>query len=452
MNGHGTARHLLISGGIGCLFWLLGKVLYGTLTQELWQPLGIGIYFALFGVVIGIGYRILSVMRGDHFWLRRKQSDQLREDLRMYFLWLLILTVVTVGLEFLYELGVSKIAEPTSYIFLIDDSGSMEGNDPENKRASAISEIMAGQEVGFPYAVYKFTDESTCLKELSPYSAGDHFEFLSYGGTNIIWSLKTVVQEILQNRSAAGENVRILLLSDGDDNYFALGKRKVIRDCVDNGISVSTISFGSLTGNRLLRSLAESTGGVYIHSVDAVDLQADMTSAVTMSSARNLISERYMIRLNWLYTILRILFLTVMGVIWSMMKLFAYCGRDTDGILPLSLLLCVLGAVLTEVLFALQSNGEFVRLLLCILWSLVPGHFESPGKTTPSTSVPPPPPAPPAPDFTSVSGIGSGSMPNAGDSWKITGLEGKTPQNPFGSQLTDSGSNPFQQSHTLRKD
>lgn len=451
MNGHGTARHLLISGGIGCLFWLLGNVLYGTLTQELWQPLGIGIYFALFGAVIGIGYRILSVIRGDHSWLRRKQPDQLREDLRMYFLWLLLLTVVTVGLEFLYEVGVSGTSQPTSYIFLIDDSGSMEGNDPENKRVSAIHEIMAGQEEGFPYAVYKFTDESTCLKALSPYSAGDRFEFISDGGTNIIGSLRTVVQEILQNRSAAGENVRILLLSDGDDNYFALGKRKVIRDCVDNGISVSTISFGNLTGNRLLRSLAEGTGGVYIHSADAVDLQADMTSAVTLSSARNLISERYMIRLNWLYTILRILFLTVMGATWSMMKLFAYCGRDTDGILPLSLLLCVLGAVLTEVLFALQVNGAFVRLLLCILWSLVPGQFES--KTTPSTPAPPPPPAaPPAPDFTSVSGIGSGSMPDAGNSGKMTGLEGKTPQTPFGSQLSDSGSNPFQQSHSLRKD
>ena len=199
-------------------------------------------------------------------------------------------------------------------------------------------------------------------------------------------------------------------------------------------------------------TLAEGTGGVYIHSVDATDLQMMMTSAVTLSSSRNLISERYMVKLDWLYAVLRILFLSVMGIIWSVMKLFAYCGRDTSGILPLSLLLCVLGAVLTEVLFALQINAGFVQLILCILWSLVPGQFESikAAESTPpvqSQELPPPP----MPDLPSISGGGVGFPINNHHAGNIQGLETKTQQNPFGKQLSDSDSKPSTQKHTLRK-
>lgn len=47
-------------------------------------------------------------------------------------------------LEYLYELNPKqKIIEPTSYIFVIDESGSMSGNDPEGLRYDAVSDLGA---------------------------------------------------------------------------------------------------------------------------------------------------------------------------------------------------------------------------------------------------------------------------------------------------------------------
>ena len=62
----------------------------------------------------------------------------------------LIATIAFVGVsalfEFLYELGGDKPkqhqASELQYVFLIDDSGSMDGNDPDDRRYDAVEAIV----------------------------------------------------------------------------------------------------------------------------------------------------------------------------------------------------------------------------------------------------------------------------------------------------------------------
>ncbi|MCC8014815.1 MAG: VWA domain-containing protein, partial [Eubacterium sp.] len=182
--------------------------------------------------------------------------------------------------------------------FLIDDSGSMSGNDPNCERATAIKKIMENKDVNFPYSVYRFTDESQLLKEMGPYSQDDSYQFDSNGSTNIIGSINTVLDEIIANKSM-DDSPRIMLVSDGSSS--SLGANSVIDRCNDNGISISSISFGNFFGNSLLNKLATRTGGVYVEVENIDNLYNEMQTAITSNASRNLVSERFMLSLNWLY-------------------------------------------------------------------------------------------------------------------------------------------------------
>ena len=364
-------KHLFFTAGIGVVFWIIGEILYSPITLYLWQPLGIAVYFAVFGLILFIGYFVLSCIRGDYFYLKHENPRNISENIRMSFLLLAVIFALTIGLEFLYELGIQEISEPTSYVFVIDDSGSMSENDPQNERVSAIRKIMEKQSPDFPYAVYRFTDTCTKLKDMAPYRSGDSYEFYSEGNTNILGALEVVLSEL---KNYDGEIPRILLLSDGSSS--SVGKNLIIDECRENSVSISSISFGNRFTNHLLSDLAKKTGGVYINAADSDELYQQMETAILTSAERNLLSERYTPHLNALYAVLRIVFLTLIGFVWSLFKIFAFCGKGLSGKLPFSIVLCTVGSVLTETLFALSVSGELVRLFFCILWALMPGKFE----------------------------------------------------------------------------
>ena len=272
-------KHILYSGIIGVVFWLVGEALYNFLTKDLWQPLGIALYFCIFGILMIVGMFLLAVFRGDYNKALNKGINPITNNFAPLVLLMVVFFICTGFLEFLYELGgTSVIKEPTSYVFLIDDSGSMSGNDPNCERATAIKKIMEKQDGDFPYSVYSFTSGSKKLKELGPYSQEDNYQFSSNGGTDIIGSLDSVLNEIIAD-SAYGESPRIMLVSDGSSS--SSGIKGVITKCNDNSVSISSISFGDIFGNALLNKLASRTGGVYV-AVDNVDeLYNEMQMAIT---------------------------------------------------------------------------------------------------------------------------------------------------------------------------
>ena len=87
--------------------------------------------------------------------------------LKYFSLSIVIIFFLSMLLEYLYELNPNqKITEPTSYIFVIDESASMSSNDPNGLRYNAISEIMNSPENTLPYMVYAFSSESIILRDM----------------------------------------------------------------------------------------------------------------------------------------------------------------------------------------------------------------------------------------------------------------------------------------------
>ncbi|MCC8014814.1 MAG: hypothetical protein LIO87_06425 [Eubacterium sp.] len=111
-------KHMLYSGVIGIIFWVVGEVMYDLLTNKIWQPLGIATYFCIFAIIMIIGMYLLAIFRGDYNKAIDKGAKPISDNLGTIFL-LIIVFFLSAGIfEFLYELGgKSIINEPTSYVF-----------------------------------------------------------------------------------------------------------------------------------------------------------------------------------------------------------------------------------------------------------------------------------------------------------------------------------------------
>ncbi|MBR3141796.1 MAG: VWA domain-containing protein [Clostridiales bacterium] len=404
--------YIFITVVIGIICFIVTELFYNAATGNMWRPLSIGLYFLIFGILYYIAYFLINSFSGtlnsggrrggssasaktaNRTSSRRKtQTNRVtrstgtrrggREGSSSSEILtpILIVAGVAVGFfavsmlfEFLYELGKQKSVEPSSYIFVIDDSGSMASTDPQDKRVKAISDIMADADPDMEYAVYSFTSVLTMLKDMSPWSPSDSYAFSSWGNTDIIGALSGVLDDLESGRIDGGDHPRILLLSDGQSSSF--GKSNIVERCRKNGASISTVSFPD--SNSLLRYLAEKTGGIYIDSNDTIKLGKIMEEAVTFSSSRDLLSYRFMSQSNGLYAFLRILFLVILGIIWSGFKYVISSSTESDipslVVFIVSAVLCVIAAVFMEV--SSQAYSSITpRFLFVLLWAISFGQL-----------------------------------------------------------------------------
>ena len=344
----------------GVIYYFIGEFIVRTYFNNIWNPLAVAIYVVLFGVLLvpvllligrGTGYSDGGVGR---FFVRTG-------------LLLILLFAATVLLEFLYELGGGfSIYEPTSYIFVIDDSSSMLSNDPDYKRGGAILEIMENETV--PYAVYIFSDDASLIRSMAPYQDEEKLPLTSSGeATNILGSLHTVYTQISDRIIDGGARPKVLLLSDG--NSSKEGLQHVASEYNEIGVSISTVGFGSVD-DRLMTDLAESTGGVYVKCENLGELRQGIEKSITSFSFRTLLTPRRNVKNDFIYMLLRILFLTIIGVIIAFIKMCgAFESADSVFVLFMSSVQGMLAAVLCE--FLVDPLGSVSRLLVVLLWAFM---------------------------------------------------------------------------------
>ena len=356
----------------GLIFWLIGEMLFSSLTEKFFTPLGIAIYFLLFGIILFIVLSVIGFFQRDQH--NKNNARNTGEALRLAVFFLVIMFVFSGVFEFLYELGDDSVPEPTSYVFLIDDSGSMSGNDPSNMRPSAISQIMK-QRNDLPYAVYKFCENAELIKGMGVYSPDDisKLEFMSNGGTDVLHSVEKIVADFTQGvLSGGGQYPRIILFSDGASSSW--GMRSIAKECISNGISICSVGFGSCDEGYLKR-IANMTGGVYVYCDDASKIGTSMMQAASENLSRNLLSVRVVLNNDGLYCFLRILFLSLLGIIWALIKRSS-TQNLADGSKNYTLiyfLICVVGALVVEFASNFLSIS-LVRLIFCLLWAIAFGE------------------------------------------------------------------------------
>ncbi len=386
MRKWGTALHILITAGVGVLFFIIGELLFPILTELIWAPLGIALYFALFaGVIYGFMF-LLNKKRGDYQgWHNKNLGEVVSGAFKKGAIAIAVIFLASGIFEFVYELDFSSFSmgDASSYVFVIDDSASMLGSDPDMKRVDAINNIMEDEDSDFEFAIYRFHSDAARIREMAPYQKGEQFAFNSDGSsTNISAALRLAVDDIISGDLKAGNAPRILLLSDGAGNYS--GIEEIIDDCIDNNIAISTISFGFY--DQTLEAIAQRTNGMYAEVSDVDRLSDEMGKVITFSNSDNLLSDRWGLSNDWIYMIMRIVFLVIIGLGFSWLKQKCYCSAYDHGyqdkVFLVSAILCSVGAILVEVLFKVnlfryELYEHVIRLIFCILWAICPGFFVS---------------------------------------------------------------------------
>lgn len=347
----------LIVGAVGCL---ISGILYMLVKEVLWSPLAVGISFLAFSAVFILGMLLVGMMNGNLSYHVARFHDG--GSIAAALVLILVLSlVVGILFEFLYEINFSSqediYQEPTSYIFLIDDSGSMDSNDPEGLRYKAISEIISEKDGEFPYAVYSFSDGLSEERALAPVNAGNNEfnTFETYGGTMMKTALSKLYDQYKQDsQNLLGAAPKFLLLSDGyaQDIGFFSSIDSVLKSYKKSKMAISTVGFGA-PDDELMQQIADETGGIYINVDDISQLEDAMEVAITTNAedtaVRTLYTYRNVPNLSWLYGILRILFLSILGILISVSSLFTTGrGEDSEMILVSSIITGIAAAVLME--------------------------------------------------------------------------------------------------------
>lgn len=386
-----SIRHInkivaLISMIIGGISWPVCRHIYTAYHSSLSGPLMIGVLFAILFAVIFIAVLTGSLLTGSFDMDSMFYRDA--GGMILYFVCgAAAVFLLSMLMEYLYEISPSfKEIEPTSYVFVIDESGSMGGNDRTGLRYEAISEIMEKEANNFPYMVYTFSNDSEIVREMAPASKTDEeIPITCEGDTSIRGTILRILQDYKEGVWDGGENPKIIFLTDGYatdlDNGFLWFKGNVreFNEALDEysslGINISTVGLG-FVDRQLMTKIAETTGGIFVNVQNAADLAEAMKTAAASYSERDLLSIRYMRQMDAIYGLLRILFLTIIGAVIGSLVLLAYMEDSSIPLLIFSSLICsFFGSLLFETGLKVGVFQSILWLILWVLFSLTLGYF-----------------------------------------------------------------------------
>lgn len=371
-------RVAVISALFGGIVWVFCQYLYSVyklkLVGFLLIPALCSILFAVLFVSVWAG----SVVTGSFDGYSSFYSGW-KSMFKHFITGVVAVFFLTMLLEYVYELEPKqKIIEPSSYIFVIDESGSMGENDPNGLRYDAIREIMAESDNTLPYMIYSFSSEPKVLRDMRTVLSDEpDLPITCEGTTAIRETTLRILQDYKEKRWNGGDNPKIIFLTDGYatdlDNGFLWFKGNVpefnaaLKEYSDLGINISTVGLGSVD-KELMRKMAETTGGVFISVDQATDLTTAMKTAATSYSVRDLLAVRYMKHMNGLFGFLRIIFLSLIGILIGGLLSLAYMDNKS---IPLILANSAVGSVIGSVLLELGvQGGVYQSILWLLLWIL----------------------------------------------------------------------------------
>ncbi len=359
----------------GVIFGILGNVLFNKIISSLPSVLVVGIYFAVCTVVL-----ILFLFIGNGIETRYTNGAYVAAA----FVLCVVLFFVTMAFEFIYEFDREDLQEiNNNYVFMIDNSGSMESNDPNYKRYEILNQIISELPYDAKIGVFTYASDVKRIGKMGT-PAGtfkiDDSAKVNDGNTYMLTCADTVADEIIKS----GENYNIINLTDGIPSdarskfYITKSKayKNALKKCEEHGIKISSVGFGNPDSDFLIK-LADSTGGIYMEVNSTEDLYSSLNNAISATDnsefTRTLISVRQGLKSNSiLYAFLRILFLSIIGIIFSFIKTLAASEQENTAVMIVtSAVFCIVGALLIELctnVFGVSENLS--RIIFCVLWSV----------------------------------------------------------------------------------
>lgn len=370
-------RLLWISVIFGLLFGIVGEFIY----SESWlgmenRILTMGIYILAFCIAISVVFYVFSSLR--QVFVNKKRVIS-------HLAFAIVLGVVlTCVLEFIYELNINIKEEPLEgvcYVFLIDDSGSMDSNDSENYRYVAVEEIINNLESDSEFAVYRFSTDVQCVTPLNSEEVGSYSFDDSVGADGGGTYMFNALNQIVEDMSVAQVNkyIKVVVLTDGqpsDNNWFKYNS--FTKTCVKNNVAISSVGFGS-SNMYLMGELADATGGTCYYASDIQDIASSLESVVN-DSINILEVDRDLLGLrndyqstSIIYILMRVVFLSMIGVVLAFIKvtLLGEVNENQDSMMKLATFLNCLAAIICEVMFLVRIiPGGIIRVIVCVLWAI----------------------------------------------------------------------------------
>ena len=367
MRGKLDTLTLIISAVAGCAWWLLGGLLHRTLLPKFPSPIVIALYFFGMALMLIAACVLAASLHG--------YSHADGRAFGKAFLTLLLILVAAGVFQFLYTLeGVTKTGNSTSYVFMLDDSGSMQENDPNQVVCEAVKKVMSKEKEDFPFAAYAFSDDCRLIVPMTQAADVNNvpFHLEQFGGTHIATSIDKILDDLETGTLNGGKRPRIILLSDGVDMDFEI--EDVLKRAKENNVSISTVGFGD-ADEATLQLIAEFTGGVYVpvENIDNLDT-AMQTAAVERSTVeRTLIGLRRPVKLDWLYGMLRCLFLVLLGAGFLLIKAWLMRTNDRESDTMRENILAILIASLSVELLTnlIGLDDRIGQLVLCLGFCLL---------------------------------------------------------------------------------
>ena len=126
----------------GAVAWAIDMVIYHALIDVWSRPVLIGVMFLVLAVVVSAAVLAASkAKRGfDEEFLFLQSTGAIVLGLAVT---AVAVFAVALVLEWIYDRQFAEMPEPTSYIFLLDESSSMEDNDPEKLRYAPLVVVLS---------------------------------------------------------------------------------------------------------------------------------------------------------------------------------------------------------------------------------------------------------------------------------------------------------------------
>ncbi len=194
--------------------------------------------------------------------------------------------VASLGLLVLFMSGPAAAAQ--EIVLLIDNSGSMIENDPQSLTKQAVAQFVQASPDGSRVALIKFDKAVEVLSPLLPMNETTRLDMLTrldrinFKGplTNSGEALARAIEE-LRHWGKSTVTKTIVFMSDGiidtgnktrDLKTAEKMRADLARTAVDAGIRIFSIAFTANADEKLMRDLAETTGGMYFQPLQPGDL------------------------------------------------------------------------------------------------------------------------------------------------------------------------------------
>lgn len=367
---------LLIATAIaGLLGFVVTQIMYNAMIDTVARPLLIAILVAVVALIVCVvisAVVMISDTSMDEFLFLEGRGP----IVIALIVCLVVVLLLSALFEWIYDNETIKVVSPTSYIFVLDESGSMETNDPLLMRYDAVNAVVGTLDADVPYAVYMFSTDCVRIRDLAPASAGGVVRpaNVEMGQTYIKNALTVVYNDLNNGQLNGGDRPLVVLLTDGyasDMGWFS-GKSNLLKAYKEAKITISSVGLGNVD-ESLMTEIAEKTKGQFILVSDASQLAQGFTNAASMTADRDLISSRNVAQKNVLYLILRILFLTLIGAAVAFMRAMACADPDnTIRILCVGAGAALVTALIMELGLAVGLPVFVPRLLYWLALTVTP--------------------------------------------------------------------------------